>query len=59
MTVIWRKVKHNGDESYAYCGRKDGEKITEKCGCYTPGKLCRECKYVTGKVIDEEEEEEK
>ena len=58
MTIIWRKVKHNGDECYAYCGRKDGERYAEKCSAYDPEHLCRECRYRDGRVIDEEEEEE-
>lgn len=57
MENIWRKVKHNGDICYAYCGATDGEKYTEKCSAYNPDSLCRNCKYIAGKVIEEEREE--
>ena len=58
MTTIWRKVKHNGDEAYAYCGKMDGNSYIEKCRDYDPECLCRNCRYQTGKVIDEEREED-
>ena len=59
MTTIWRNVRHNGDDTYAYCGRVDDHgNYAEKCSCYNPDSLCTNCKYITGKVIDEEREEE-
>ena len=58
MTVIWRKIAHKGDEAYAYCGRMDEGKLIEHCPLYESGKLCRNCRYVTGKVIEEEREDE-
>lgn len=58
MTVIWRKIKHKGDEAYAYCGRKNGDTYVEKCRFYNPEKLCTNCPYVSGKVLEEECEEE-
>jgi len=58
MTTIWRKVRHNGDDCYAYCGKMDGTSYVEKCRDYSPDCLCKTCRYQTGKVIDEEREEE-
>ena len=58
MTTIWRKVRHNGDECYAYCGRKDGDTYVEKCRHYNPEKACNSCPYQPGKILEEEREEE-
>lgn len=58
MTMIYRKVRHNGDECYAYCGAMEGDRYTEKCACYNPESMCRNCKYISGKVIEEEREED-
>lgn len=58
MTTIWRKVRHDGDDCYAYCGRTDGTHYDEKCSAYDPEHMCRNCRYITGKVIEEERDEE-
>lgn len=58
MTMIYRKVRHNGDECYAYCGAMDGTSYVEKCRDYDPEHMCRNCRYMSGRVIDEEREEE-
>lgn len=57
--TIWRKVRHNGDDCYAYCGRIDDRgNYSEMCSSYCDDELCKNCKYIIGKVIEEEREEE-
>lgn len=58
MTTIWRKVKHNGDDAYAYCGRMDGDTYVERCRYYNPEHSCTSCPYQPGRVMEEEREEE-
>ena len=52
MKSVWATIRHNGDEVCACCSFEG-----KMCERYNPEKQCRDCKWVTGKVIEQIEED--
>ena len=54
--TVWATVRHNGEDTFACCvDERNGKEYP--CSHYDPEHQCRNCQYVSGKVMEQEEEE--